>query len=226
MKRPDNKMEEHEWIERYALGRMSVEENLHFEDELKKDVQLAQELKELQETYRLIKEAFLEESAISTIQRLQADDSGISKTVPLYRYFFLAAASVTILFISYLSLSMPEFPDSENDFTVVRSTNATTMPPDQRIIFDQFFEGQAHIVEGQYVMAVRNFEKVLESDNLRPYFREAAQWHLIVAYLKSGDLARAQQLYKRFEDCVECEYQVSSVNRWKIWWQIHWKNLV
>lgn len=225
MKRPDSKMEEHEWIERYALGRMSAEENLHFENEVKKDVQLAQELKELKGAYQLIKEAFLEESAISTIKRLQATDKKISKIVPLYQYLSVAAA-MAILFISYLSLSMPEFPDSENDFTVVRSTNATTMPPDQRIIFDQFFEGQAHIVEGQYVMAVRNFEKVLESDNLRPYFREAAQWHLIVAYLKSGDLARAQQLYKRFEDCVECEYQVSPVNRWKIWWQIQWKNIV
>jgi len=225
MKRPDNKLEEHEWIEQYVKGKMTSEEKSDFENEVRDDTELALEVKHFQRTHLLIEEAFLEEGALATIRSLQASDRKKEKTVHIFRYFSIAA-SISILFIAYLSLSMPEFPDSENDFTVVRSTNATSMSANQRAVFDQFFEGQAHIVEGQYVMAVRNFEKVLESDDLRPYFREAAQWHLIVAYMKSGDLSRAQKLYKNFDNCTDCEYQVSRVNRWKIWWQINLQKLV
>ena len=225
MKRPDNKLEEQEWIERYVLGKMAPDERLYFENEAHNDPKLRQEMKEFEHTQQLIEEALLEESALSTLRRLQASETKKGRIIPFFRYFSVAAA-VAALFVAYLSISMPDFPDSENDFTVVRSTNATSMPPEQKKVFDEFFEGQAHIVEGQYVMAVRNFERVLESDDLRPYFREAAQWHLIVAYLKSGDLSRAQQLYKRFDNCVDCEYQVSPVNRWKIWWQIYWQKFV
>lgn len=224
MKRPDNKEEQLEWIERYVLGKMSPDEVDYFESEAKKDPQLQKDMEDFQQTNQLIEEAFLEEGAISALKKLQSGDKQEEKSIPLFRYLSIAAA-VSILFIAYLSISLPDFPDSENDFTVVRSTNSTSMLPGQRAVFDQFFEGQAHIVEGQYVLAVRNFEKVLESDDLRPYFKEAAQWHLIVAYLKSGDLSRAQQLYKQFDNCMDCEYHVSTVTRWKIWWQINWQKL-
>ena len=225
MKRPDNKLEELGWIEQYVQRKMTSEESRDIENEIRNDNEFALEVEHFRQTYLRIEEAFLEESALDTIRSLQARDRKNEKTIHIFRYFSVAA-SLSLLFIAYLSLSMPEFPDSENDFTVVRSANATSMSANQRAVFDQFFEGQAHIVEGQYVMAVRNFEKVLESNDLRPYFREAAQWHLIVAYMKSGDISRAQQLYKNFDDCMDCEYQVSRVNRWKIWWQLNLKKLV
>lgn len=225
MKRPQVKSEEKDWIESYVLGKMSQDDSRHFEDEMAHDTKLAFEHKTQQKIHLFLQQAFLEESAMDTIKKLQRQDRRKVKLIPLYR-LLAVAASVSVLFVAYLSLSIPEFPDSENDFTVVRSTNASSMPPGQRIVFDQFFDGQAHIVEGQYIMAVRNFENVLEAQNLRPYFREAAQWHLILAYLKSGDISRAKNLYEHFENCLDCEYQVSPINRWKIWWQIYWQKMV
>jgi tetratricopeptide (TPR) repeat protein len=225
MKRPTDKTEEQEWIERYLQGKMSEDERKHFETELAKDINLSMDTQQLQQAHRLMKEAFLEEQALATVRRLQA--AGRSREKVIYWGRYLAAASVSgIIFVTYLSLSMPRFPDSENDFTVVRGASTTTMPLNQRAVFDQFFEGQAHIAEGQYILAVRNFETVLQSGDLRPYFKEAAQWHLVVAYLKSGDISRAENLYRKFDQCTDCEYTVGSVNRWKIWWQIHWKKLL
>ncbi|SEI49811.1 hypothetical protein SAMN05216327_10243 [Dyadobacter sp. SG02] len=224
MKRPTDREEEQAWIERYALGKMPPEEMRFFENELVNDPDLTHKMNEIKTLHRVMQEAFLQEQALETLRKLQSRSRIKRRSVTMVRYIGFAAAAC-VAFMAYLSFSMPRFPDSENDFTVVRSTNKTTMPPAQRQVFDQFFEGQAHIVEGQYVMAVKNFETVLESNDLRPYFKEAAQWHLIVAYLKSGDLSRAEILYKRFDNCLECEYHVSTLNRWKIWWQINVQKL-
>jgi hypothetical protein len=224
MKRPTDKVEEQAWIERYLQGNMPHEEILFFENELTKDPELTHQMEQLKNIHQLLHEAFLQEQALNTLRELQLKERLRHKTFTFTRYVALAAAAC-IAFVAYLSFSMARFPDSENDLTVVRGANTSSMPPEQRQVFDQFFEGQAHIVEGQYVLAVRNFETVLESNDLRPYFREAAEWHLIVAYLKSGDVSRAENLYKRFDDCLECEYHVSAINRWKIWWQINVQKL-
>lgn len=224
MERPTDKTEEQEWIERYLNGNMSSEEIVFFENELQKDPDLILHMENLKNINQLMQEAFLQEQALTIIRQLQSDDRISKKSITVFRIMGMVAAA-SISFLAYLIFSMPQFPDSENDFTVVRSTNTTTMAPAQRQIFDQFFEGQAHIVEGQYVLAVHNFENVLQYNDLRPYFREAAEWHLIVAYLKSGDLSRATNLYNRFDNCLDCEYHVGSLNRWKIWWQIQIQNL-
>lgn len=219
MKRPNDKEEEQEWIEQYLLGKMTREESAAFEEELHKDNNLRIEMEKVKKVHHRFQEVFLEHQAIATIKRLQATDRRRTKVFTVFKYIgFMAAACAA--FIIYLSFSPSRFPDSENDFTVVRKTNATTMSPQQRYIFNQFFEGQAHIAEGQYTLAIKNLEEVVNFNDLRPYFREAAQWHLAIAYLKSGNAARAEQLYHQFEDCMECEYPVSDVDRWKVWWQI------
>ena len=219
MKRPTNKTDEQEWIEQYLFGKMTKEEALFFEKELQNDENLAADMENIRQIQHRIQEAFLEKTALHTIKKLQQKDRIRTKVLNIFKYTgYVAAACAT--FILYLSFSPSQFPDSENDFTVVRKENVTSMTVQQRYIFDQFFEGQAHIAEGQYLLAIQNLEEVIRFNDLRPYFREAAQWHLAIAYLKSGNVTKAEQLYHQFQDCLECEYAVSQMDQWKVWWQI------
>lgn len=219
MKRPTDKTEEQEWIEQYLLGKMTKEEALFFENELRKDKNLVADMQTIQQVHSRIQEAFLEKNALHTIKKLQKKDRTRAKIVLISKYTGYVAAACAA-FILYLSFAPSQFPDSENDFTVVRTEKPSTMTVQQRYIFDQFFEGQAHIAEGQYSLAIQNLEEVVRFNDLRPYFREAAQWHLAIAYLKSGNAAKAEQLYHQFQHCTECEYSVEQVDQWKVWWQI------
>jgi len=219
MKRPDNQEEEFEWIEQYLRGQMTEVERVFFENECHDDPNLKQEMENIKWSQRQLQDVFLQQRVQNNIRHLQAADRRKIKVIQLVKYAgYLAAACVA--FIIFLSFSPADFPDSENDFNVVRSANETSMSPQQRKIFNEFFEGQAYMAEGAYALSIPHLEKVLQYNDLRPYFKEATQWHLAVAYLKSGDIARAEQLYKQFNHCLDCEYKVSQIDRWRIWWQI------
>jgi tetratricopeptide (TPR) repeat protein len=224
MKRPTDQAEKHDWIEQYLFGKMTKEEALFFENELKNDKNLTKEMENIRQTHNRIQEVFLEQNALNTLKKLQAVDRRRNAVFTVFKYAGFAAAACAV-FIIYLSFSPTQFPNSENDFTVVRKANPTSMTPQQHYVFNQFFEGQAHIAEGQYTLAIKNLEEVVRFNDLRPYFREAAEWHLAFAYLKSGDTVRAEQLYLRFSNCLDCEYPVSRIDRWKVWWQIQYAKL-
>lgn len=220
MNRPNDKYEEHEWIERYLSGDMAPEERVHFENEMQTDATLKNDVEKHKQAQDLIQEAFLAQRAVATLKKLQAQDRQIIRIGVYARRFATMLAAACVAFLVYLSVGTIRFPDSETDFTLIRGVETDTVQTRQKYVFEQFFEGQSHITEGQYALAVKNFRQVLQSSDLRPYFKEAAQWHLALAYLKSGEADKAERIYNQFTDCDDCEYPVSTLNRWQIWWQI------
>lgn len=221
MKRPTDKIE---WIERFVLGQMSPSERQYLENEMIRDPILKAEVEYEQEIHQMLQEALLEQQVRQTVQRLQKRERVFSKIYSVGFSISLGIAASLALLL-YFSFSPIRFSILENDFTIVRGVDTTAMSNQRKIVFEQFFEGQAHLAEGQYLLAVRNFETVLQSNDLRPYFKEAAQWHLVVAYLKSGDIHRADQLFQTFSNCSDCEYDVGIFNRIKIQLQIWWAKL-
>lgn len=221
MNKPTKPEEITEWIDRYISEEMDSRERMLFEAALLEDYKLASQLEEQIYMRSVLEEVFIEERLRAQIKALQKEEKTQVFVRKLLKYSAVACVVLVACF-SFLLNSLPVFPDSENDFTVIRGADESVMRPDRRIVFDRFFAGQAHIAEGQYAAAVRDFELVLQEQDLRSYFREAAEWHLIVAYLKSGSLNKAGQLYQRFSNCKNCEYEVSRMNRWKIWLQIQY----
>lgn len=221
MNRPSKPEEITEWIDRYLSDEMLVEERDFFEAALLEDYQLAAQLEEQMHARNVLDVIFSEEKLRAELRTIQTEEKRRRLLHRVWRYS--AAACIVLVGSAFFLLnSLPVFPDSENDFTVIRGADESVMRPDRRLVFDRFFAGQAHIAEGQYAFAVKDFELVLEEQDLRSYFREAAEWHLAVAYLKSGSLTKANELYNRFANCDKCEYEVSRINRWKIWLQIQY----
>ena len=224
MKRPTEKLEEYEWIERYLTDQMPADEQTELETEMQTDPIFKQEVELLQRTHELMEEAFLEQRAVDTVKLLQRQSRQKMQRIRLVRRSLMGVVSLGFLLILYLSVSPVVFPNSENDINVTRnlagdSSTAATTP---NRVFNQFFDGQARLSEGQYALAVKNFRQVLTASDIRPYFREAAQWHLAFAYLKSGEPDKAERMYNQFRECIDCEYPIETVDRWKIWWQIKW----
>lgn len=225
MNRPLKPEDVTEWMDKYLSDELSPEERVFFEAVLLEDDSLAAQLEEQIQARNMLAKIFQEERLREEIRKFGRQENRRILRRNILKYSS-AACLVVFLGIFFLLNSLPVFPDSENDFTVVRGADESVMRSDRRMVFDSFFSGQAHIAEGEYALAATNFEQVLQEEDLRPYFREAAEWHLLVAYLKSGKLNKANELYSKFASCTDCEYEVSSINRWKIWLQIKYSQAV
>jgi tetratricopeptide (TPR) repeat protein len=224
--KPTNEQEEFEWIEEYLFERLNGTEKAFFEEKLNNNLEFAKKVEDIKKTHNLLKESFIEDQVRKTLSTLQAKDRTINVDVlnkkPKTNSIFLglSIASLAAIFICYLSFSTIDFPNTENDFNITRGVDTTKFTTEQRTAFSSFFDGQAHLVEGLYLLAIKDFEKSLKATDVRPYFKEAAQWHLAVAYMKSKQPEKAEKIYQSFENCEVCEYPVSKMSRWKLWWQI------
>lgn len=223
----DKVPDDFELIEAYLMNKLSEQERATFETKMKADSDFQRQVENQQKLFVGLKNALFEDKIKQTLKRLVEEDKDFTRKSPkIYTIqwskvaVWVAAAS--FILISYFSFSPISLPDSELDFYVTRDTDTVALSKEQKIAFEQFFEAQAHMAEGRYLLSCKNLETVLTVKDLRPYFRESAQWHLAISYLKSGQARKAEKLYQELENCTDCEYKVTTMTRLKIWWQIVW----
>lgn len=228
MKRPVGQLNEWEWIEKYWSGKMSPEEKNFFEKEMERDHDFAREAESLRDGVRLLEEARFEENARRTLARLSDETRNRRKNTRVLTLSFGLSAAACVAFALFLSYAPLQLPAQENDLSILRdfrnkfktdSTNNLTLIKKQA--FDLFFEGQSYLAEGQSQLAQQRFEKVLTYNDLRPYFKEAAQWHLVLCYIKNNELEKADATYSQLGNSRE--YKVDTIEKWKVW--LHLKRL-
>ncbi|MCP9767096.1 hypothetical protein EGI22_04185 [Lacihabitans sp. LS3-19] len=220
-----SEQEEFEWIENFLLDRLSLEERSKVLEKIKIDPDFKTSVENYSKTHIFIKDMKLEEILKNKLVELQNKDRSQFVLKRRLKYFVSVASIAAIIFIVFLSGTEVVFPDTENDFNITRGIDTSAYTIEQKYAFSTFFDGQAHLAEGQYLLASQDFEKSLLVTNTRPYFREAAQWHLAVAYLKSEQVQKAEKIYTQLSDCDDCEYPVSKISKWKLWVKIQLKKL-
>lgn len=220
-----------ELIEKYCSDNLSSLEKLEFEELYKADSTLADEVEEYKQIVDLLRMNAVERTIINTLSKLEEEDkvkytthkSWIKLIVP----YMGSLAAACVIIILYASLATIQLPGSENDLTIVRNIDETVLNPIEKKVFDNFYYGQSHLADGQFQKAVENFQEVLQNtNNIRPYFKEATQWHLILAYLKNHQVIEAKALYEQMNNCDDCVYPIGTTNKIKLWWQIFWANLL
>ncbi len=226
--RPTSEQEEFEWIEDYLLGKLNLKDSIFFEEELKDDIELTKKVDQIRKALNLVKESVIQQEVLKTIKLLQYRNkhSSTSAYIKIRKYVTSTSIAALVVFMLYFSFGSIHLPDTENDFNVTRGVDSSKFTPEQRKAFSSFFDGQAHLVEGNYLLAVNDFQKSLELKNIRPYFKEAAEWHLALAYIKSNQPYKAEVIYEKFANCTDCEYPVDTLNRWKIKWRIFWAKIL
>jgi hypothetical protein len=232
---PNDENSRIETIERFCLGKMTSEELAEFKAMQVENPTLLQEIADYQAVLTMIKKVATENQVVNTLARLEVEEPIMVQPISLRnpKYFWRnkvkiivsLASAACLIFVLYASLSAVQLPGSENDLTIVRDIDPSVLSPIQKSAFDHFFAGQSHISEGQFKAAVLDFEEVLKIPNLRPYFEQATQWHLVVAQLKSGEIDKAKQQYQKLTNCNECVYPIGFMNKSKLWWQIFWADL-
>ncbi len=220
----NDEFEDFDWIDRYLKGELSEEEVVAFNNRLNVDDNFKEDFLQTQQMYKHLDDLRVETIARETLQSLKIKRVIgvpifiIKKTIS----FGIAACLVLSMFLINSPVNLP---DTENDINVLREIDTTEFTPENRIVYKTFFDGQAHFVSGEYLLASMDFEKVLTINDLREYFKEAAQWHLVLSYYKSNQPNKAEKLYESLSDCDDCEYQVAWLDKWKIWCQIQWQKV-
>ena len=102
MKRPTDKAEEHDWIEQYLFGKMTKEEAVFFENELKNDKNLTKEMENVQQIHKRIQEVFLEQNALNTLKKLQALDR---RRITVFKSTRSKVHNNKHLFFSFISIN-------------------------------------------------------------------------------------------------------------------------
>ncbi|MCX6214615.1 hypothetical protein [Spirosoma sp.] len=220
----EDPVERWEQLEDYLRGRMEDGQSRQLEERMKTDTKLTDELVSVRRAQALLTEALAEQQMRATLRQIRVETSVNTRSaswMPVkWNQVVLWAAAACVLLMSYLSIVPVKLPDAGYDVMALRRIDTTQLSGQQRIAFENFFEGQARMVEGDYVQAAHHFENVLTVEDLRPYFKEAAEWHLAVSYLQSHQFNRASQLYRRLRYCNQCAYEVGWLNRRKMEWKL------
>lgn len=221
--------EDEELIDRILEGESGTSEQNVFEHRYKTEPAFA---KKMDQT-RAIREAVVRMGEESRLTQIINSASRIEKKrrIRIQRLKWgssasIAAAAAFILFLAYTPITLPV---RSQEIRVVRNLEKTqqldSLESDKKRIFGLFFEAQSYLAEGEARSAIVKLEDLNETKELRPYFREAVQWHLVVAHLKNGNAERAAHFYDLLDHPTE--YRISLIDRWRAWWQlrrIRWEN--
>ncbi len=220
--RPLDKIEEQDWIDKYLLGKLSDSEKTIFDEELQKDPAFAKEVEKMKAIKKSLQDYFIEETMKNTIVQLNQENSKQFIIHSSIRWIIgtIAALLIVVLYFTFSPITLSE---SENDLSITRGVE--NINNQQKQSFDYFIDGQSKILEKQYVEASKSFENVLKNTQLRPYFKEATQWHLLISYLQSKQTSKASKLYSELNNCIGCEYEVSFINQCRIWCQLKFQAL-
>lgn len=210
-----------EIIEDYCTNAMPPEERRIFEDKLLVDSSLVKCVDDYKRTVRLLENLAQERRILTIIQKVKLQ-SHKEHTQKSWWVYVGAMAAACIVLILYASLSLVQLPNSENDLTVLRDLDVATLSSEDKKNVEQFYAGQAALTMGQFDQAVHYFELVLKKQPLRPYFQQATEWHLVLAYLYNKQITEAKTLLEHInEEKVEV-YPVGFMNKFKLWWQLLW----
>ena len=207
-------MEKQEIIDRYVRGRMTPDERQAFELEMRKDEVLMREVARTENAVRMLRTARAQEGASDTLGKLYRERKFRPRGRRIYLLAFSSgiAACLALLYLAFWPVSLPVI---EDDLMVVRRDAPAEGQPEASV-YQELLSGYHDFNGENYLGAIRHFESVLESDDLRAYFREAAQWHLALAYLKSDQREKAAAVMQDLSWLDRYEYPISFGDRLKL----------
>lgn len=214
-------MDELDRIERYLSNQLSPHEQIQFEKQLQEDPELALNVKRLQLVSQQLRTAHIEQRAQNTLQQLYRQNR--TRTIRL-TYFgwasggLLAACLAGLIYLLFIPIQLPELGD---DLLRDRAASTVdTLSSDSSSVYAQLLAGQRAYQRGAYGQAIVALERVVATPDVRPYYREAAQWYLVAAYLSDGQPQRAEQYYHNLQQLKNPVYPIGTIDRLAIYAQL------
>lgn len=222
---PADELGRWEWIEDYLNGKLTEKEQKETELEAKKNPAFRSEIEEVQLSWKIARQAHTEQVFRDTLTRLRADKKPSSghRIIRILTVLGTASVAAAVAFVFFLATAPVRMPEPDYDMRVLRARDPMLLGEKQRRTYELFFDGQARLTEGNYQAAGTLFRQVAATPGLRPYFTEAAEWHLCYALFKAGHWQESEALLQTIGHRSDPAYPINPLERWKMWVQIQRK---
>jgi hypothetical protein len=214
-------------IQQYLSQQMTEEERADFTQKiegdslLKDDVDKLSLLKNIAERQRLRDEI----KSIHQQKMTEWNDSVEISPVKKLNYWkisggFAVAASVAM--VCFLTFS-------DVNYKPISSETERGNIENQDLVLKKFDESIRELETGNkkgwheknvYQNSYETFKKVKAEKNLRPYYKDAADWYSVVALVKSEEYQKADELLKNIESKTDYKFGINTVDKWKMKWKI------
>ncbi|UTA68871.1 hypothetical protein [Emticicia sp. 21SJ11W-3] len=201
-------------IEDYVTGTMAEKEKQAFENQLKINQALYEQVQEL----KRVKESLLRASVRATVSQVRQDVHKPKKGLAYVFGSFSAAAAILFFLLSTsVTFSSKKF-DYRGDEEIVNVETQTRA--------NDYERASAMVENGKNLSeAIKILEHLRVDENVSKNFQNESKWMLVVAYLQTGEAEKAEKIF----DEVKWEDTGRPFSTWeitKIHWQIFWGKII
>ncbi|WP_259014060.1 hypothetical protein [Emticicia fluvialis] len=201
-------------IEDYVTGTMAEKEKQAFENQLKINQALYEQVQEL----KRVKESLLRASVRATVSQVRKDVHKPKKGLAYVFGSFSAAAAILFFLLSTsVTFSSKKF-DYRGDEEIVNVETQTRA--------NDYERASAMVENGKNLSeAIKILEHLRVDENVSKNFQNESKWMLVVAYLQTGEAEKAEKIF----DEVKWEDTGRPFSTWeitKIHWQIFWGKII
>lgn len=192
MKKQNQTQEEFELIERYLTGSMGQEEQSIFEESLKKDNRLSQQVEEVrvlltaveEQSFRYKLDIFHEE--INSRQGDSKLSNPIKKTVYTYKKYAIAASLALLMGFGYWML-FGQISKDEKLFNKYFIPDLGLITPMSTTSDYEFYRGMVDYKQGNYELAIKRWSRLIEQ---KPN-NDTLNYFLGISYLSQNENKKA-----------------------------------
>lgn len=204
-------------IQQFLSQQMSDEERTNFTQKIEADSLLKDDVEKLGLLKSIAERQRLRDEIKSIHQQKMAewnDSEDISPVRKLNLWkitgSFSVAASVAIAcFLTF----------SDVKYEPISSETERGSIENQDVVLRKFDEAIKKLetgdVKSSYLL-YEDFKAIKAQENLRPYYKDAADWYSVVALVKSEEYQKADELLKNIESRTDYKFGINKVDRWKM----------
>jgi hypothetical protein len=208
-------------IQQYLSQQMSEKESADFTQKIKDDSLLKDDVEQLTLLKNLAERQRLRDEIKSIHQQKMTEWSDSEETLPIKKLnywkitggFAVAASVAMVCFLTF----------SDVNYKPISSETERGNIENQDLVLKKLDENIKELENGDVknsLLLYEDFTKIKAEKNLRPYYKDAADWYSVVALVKSEDYQKADELLKNIESRTDYKFGISTVDKWKMKWKI------
>jgi hypothetical protein len=208
-------------IQQYLNQQMSEEERIDFMQKIESDSLLKDDVEKLTLLKNIAERQRLRDEIKSIHQQKMAEWSDSEEILPIKKLNFW---KITGGFAVAASVAMACFLTfSDVNYKSISSETERGNIENQDLVLKKFDETIKAIENGDVKNSLNSYEtltKIKARENLRPYYKDAADWYSVVALVKSEEYQKADELLKNIESRTDYKFGISTLDKWKMKWKI------
>jgi hypothetical protein len=208
-------------IQQYLSQQMSEEERADFTQKIEGDSLLKDDVEKLSLLKNIAERQRLRDEIKSIHHQKMAEWNDSVEVLPIKKLnfwkisggFAVAASVAMTCFLTF----------SDVNYEPISSETERGNIENQDLVLKKFDETIKELENGDVknsVLLYEDFKKIKAEENLRPYYKDAADWYSVVALVKSEEYQKADELLKNIESKTDYKFGISTVDKWKMKWKI------